>query len=84
MATEIEAWAAIRRLAPAWVEGEGCGYAAVGANGLVPGAAGWARGRERRTISHNENGLPNLVWQQMNQLGKTRRGGAKERGPFLC
>ena len=45
MATEIETWAAIRRLALDWAEGEGCGYAAVGANGLVAGAAGWARVR---------------------------------------
>ena len=60
MATEIEAWAAIRRLAPAWAEGEGCGFAAFGANGLVPCAAGWARVRRRKTISHNENGLPIL------------------------
>ena len=52
MATEIEAWAAISWLAWAWAEGKGCGYAAVGANGLVPGAASWARVRRRKTISH--------------------------------
>ena len=50
--TGIEAWTAIHWLALAWPEGEGCGYAAVGADGLVPGAVGWAHVRGRRTISH--------------------------------